>query len=53
MYMLLLIILNSSGHSVTSQTIQFPDQPSCLKAMSETIDMEKNVGTIRARCLKL
>lgn len=53
MYMLLLVILNSSGSSVTSQAIKFDDQPLCLKAMSEVLDMEKNVGKIRARCLKL
>jgi hypothetical protein len=50
-YILVMIIINSAGSSVTSQSIKFYSQAACLKAMSRVVDMEKHF-TVKAICVE-
>jgi hypothetical protein len=54
MFILLVIILNSSGSSITSQTVTFSSESNCLQAISKVIDLERTggVGSVKARCMK-
>ncbi len=54
MFILLVIILNSSGSSITSQTVTFSSESDCLQAISKVIDLERTggVGSVKARCMK-
>jgi hypothetical protein len=50
-FYLILIILNSSGSSITSQTVKFYSQTACLKAMQKVVETEKRF-TVRAVCVQ-
>lgn len=50
-YILVMIILNSTGSSVASHSVKFSSQSACLKAMSRVIDMEKHF-TVKAICVE-
>lgn len=53
MFVLLVIVLNSSGSSVTSQSIIFDNEVRCLEAISKVLELEKGRSvTVKARCLK-
>jgi hypothetical protein len=52
MAILILVILNSSGSSITTNSINFSSESACLKAINKIIDMESRGITIKARCVK-
>ena len=53
MYILLLVILNSSGSSVTTTSIKFNSETNCLMAINEILKLEdRNKLRVQARCLK-
>jgi len=53
MFILFLIVLNSSGSSVSSSNARFESEISCLKAIEKLLTMEKQFGIrVQARCVK-
>lgn len=53
MYILLLVVLNSSGSSVATNVIKFNTETRCLMALNETLKLEdRGKVKIQARCLK-
>lgn len=52
MFVLLLVVLNSSGSSINTTTIKFNSESKCLRAISEVLKLEDRNGIkIQARCL--
>jgi hypothetical protein len=53
MYLLFLIVLNSSGSSVSTNASKFNSESNCLQAISKILEMESRNGVrIQARCVK-
>jgi hypothetical protein len=50
-YILIMITLNSSGSSITSQSVRFSSQNLCLQAMSKVIDLEYQFK-VKAVCVQ-
>lgn len=50
-YILIMVILNSSGSSITTQNIKFQSNAACLEAIGKLINMERNF-TVKAVCVK-
>lgn len=50
-YILIMIIMNSSGSSITSQNIEFQSNSACLEAIQKVVSMEKWF-TVKATCVK-
>lgn len=50
-YILIIIALNSSGSAITTQSIKFESNISCLQAMQKLVDMEGHFK-IKATCVK-
>lgn len=53
MFILFLIVLNSSQSSISSSNVKFSNEMACLKAISKLLEMEKKFGVhVQARCVK-
>jgi hypothetical protein len=53
MTMLILVILNSSSGSITTNSINFSSEVACLNALGKVLEMEKkSTVQIKARCVK-
>lgn len=50
-YILIMIILDTRGSAITSQSVRFASQNLCLQAMSKVIDLE-NHFKVRAVCVQ-
>lgn len=51
-YILLVVILH--GPSISTNTLTFKDEVSCLKAIDKILDLEKTkVLTVKATCFKM
>jgi hypothetical protein len=52
MFILLLVVLNSSGSSINTTTLKFNSETKCLKAIGEILKLEDRNGIrVQARCL--
>jgi len=53
MYLLFLVILNSSGSSISTNVSKFNSESNCLQAIAKILEMEnKNRIKIQARCVR-
>jgi hypothetical protein len=52
MYLLFLIVMNSSGSSIATSTSKFNSESRCLQAIPKVLDMENHIVKIKARCVK-
>jgi hypothetical protein len=49
-YILLLIIMNSSGSSVAAHSVEFSSSATCLKALGDLVESEK-YHRVTGRCV--
>ena len=53
MFILFLVVLNSSGSSISSSNATFSSEVNCIRAIGDILDMEKKFGVkVQARCVK-
>jgi hypothetical protein len=51
MFVLILVLLNSSGGAISSNEIRFSSESSCLKAINKLVQLERGF-TVKATCVK-
>lgn len=51
MFILILIVMNSAGSSISSNKIRFSNESTCLKAINKLVQLEKGF-VVKATCVK-